>query len=145
MMDLILKEIEEGYLSLLEAPPEIFTDAKIVTKDQGTGKEEVTYLDNNLEWNKRYISLSPPRQVEALQAGVTAFLKSARLSSRLEANTVMTTMDEIITADITLMQRSPVFMSKYRRYVVVDSDKRSVPKNPYVQGASFFFDLVVNY
>ncbi|KAH9486781.1 hypothetical protein JR316_0000846 [Psilocybe cubensis] len=134
ILDILLREIETGHLSLLEAPPDTYAETTIATKNPNTGTEEISYRNYAVEWTKKYFLLSPPSQKDALQAGVTAFMNEAKLSSKLDPNSVMMAMDDIIIRDIHGMQRCSAFMSRYRRFVVIDIDNRSVPKNPYVQG-----------
>ncbi|KAH9486727.1 hypothetical protein JR316_0000792 [Psilocybe cubensis] len=135
MLDIILETIEEGQLSLLEALPEKPTVTKIVVQNKETRKEEVRYLHDREQWAKKYVSFAPPRQLAALEAGVRAFLQHKNLSAKSEGNAFMTVMDEITITDMAHMQRNPAFMSSHRRFVVIDSDKRTPPpQDPYVQG-----------
>lgn len=140
MMDVILEAIQAGQLSLLEAAPEKPTVTRIVVQNKETGQEEIRYLEDKVEWAKKYVSFAPPRQLAALEAGVRAFLQNTKLSSESEGTAYMTVMDEITIADMALMQQNPVFMSSYRRFVVIDSDKPKPPRlGPYIQGVSFSF------
>ncbi|PPQ85731.1 hypothetical protein CVT25_003109 [Psilocybe cyanescens] len=133
MMDIILEAIAAGQVSLLEAPPEKPTVTRVATKDNVTGEETTIYLDNILEWIKKYLLLTPPRKFGALSTGIRAMLENTKLS-KSEGSLFRTVMDQITIADMALMQRNPMFLSRYRRYVVVDSDMHPSRQSSYVQG-----------
>ncbi|CAA7266639.1 unnamed protein product [Cyclocybe aegerita] len=100
----ILEAIKKGSVALLEAPPEA-TFASSETSSRGG-------------WLKKYLHFRPPTEFEALHTGCDAFLKKPKLMS---PNWQSEIENEIIQ-DISAMQRQPVFMKQYRRYVVITSE-----------------------
>ncbi|KAJ3502486.1 hypothetical protein NLJ89_g8864 [Agrocybe chaxingu] len=101
----VLEAIEKGSVALLEAPPE----ATIVTPETSSREG----------WLKKYLHFRPPTQFEALHTGCDTFLKKPKLMSPNWQSEI----ENEIMLDISAMQRQPVFMKQYRRYVVITSER----------------------
>jgi len=119
MMDVILEAIAKGDVALLHAPPE-----KAVP---------TSFKDARAEWLSKYLAFIPPKKHAALKEGITAFLSNHKLS---KSDNIQRTnaMEEEILNDMALMQRQPVFVKEYRRYVVIDSEASTAKRSPYNQG-----------
>lgn len=112
MMDVILEQISEGNLALLEAPPE--------------NPKDTQRKDAVRDWISRFFMFQPLKKRDALAAGIKAFLSNQALArSELSKSKVLINME--IASDMNRMQRQPVFMSRYRRYIVIDVDQPDIP------------------
>ncbi|KAF9480026.1 hypothetical protein BDN70DRAFT_920799 [Pholiota conissans] len=112
LIDLILQAIEDGSVSLLEAPPE-----KLVVKE---AKEDT--LD---AWFGKYITLMPPTKRQALETALKAF-NALPDSSRF--------MEEELMANMSRIHRHPALISEYRRYVIICSERDDLKINPHLSG-----------
>lgn len=116
----LLECIEDGLISLLTSPPEHYTD-------------ERDYQSIS-QWTKQYLRLRPFKPEESLRLGTKAFLENAKLASA----DVHEELEQLIEEDLLLMQRQPIIMTKYRRYVVVNSNKPNSRHSGEHHGVCFF-------
>lgn len=117
-MQTVLQNIEEGLISLVQSPPELYTDCPD--------------LKARHAWTKQYTSFRSPSQKEALELGVKAFLERPHLSSFSE-------LEKFIAADMMSLQRQPGIMHRYRRYVVVNAQMDGVRSCGDSDGVSYIF------
>jgi hypothetical protein len=110
----ILQAIEDGDLSLIESPPEYYADQDLASRQN---------------WIKQYTRFRAPSQREALEIGIKAFLRNPKLSPMMSH----VELEKSIADDISMMQRQPAIMGRYRRYVVI---------NALMQGAEFSGDFL---
>jgi hypothetical protein len=102
-MQTVLQAIEDGLISLVQSPPELYTDCPD--------------LNARRAWNSQYTSFRSPSQKEALALGVKAFLERPHLSSF----GLHSELEKLIAADMMALQRQPAIMHQYRRYVVINA------------------------
>ena len=106
-MQTVLRAIEEGLISVIQSPPELYTDCPD--------------LKARRVWTKQYTSFRAPSQKEALGLGVKAFLEKPHLSSFGYSE-----LEKLIAADMMGLQRQPGIMHRYRRYVVINAQMDGV-------------------
>jgi hypothetical protein len=106
-MQTVLQAIEDGLVSLVQSPPELYTDCPD--------------LKARHVWAKQYTSFRAPSQREALDLGVKAFLEKPHLWSFGYSE-----LDKLIAADMIGLQRQPGIMHRYRRYVVINAQMDGV-------------------
>lgn len=114
MMDIILEQISEGNVALIQAPAEYLKDT------------QATNTDAFKSWISAFFLFENPEKRDALATGIKAFLENEKLFwSELSQSKALINLE--IASDMNRMQRQRVFMSKYRRYVVIDVDPPDTP------------------
>jgi len=113
-MGSILQAIEDGDLALMESPPEYYADQDLTSRQK---------------WIKQYTRFRAPSQREALEMGIKAFLGDPKLSPMMSH----VELEKSIAGDLSMMQRQPAIMARYRRYVVI---------NARTEGAEFSGDVL---
>lgn len=98
----ILQSIEDGDISLIESPLEYYADRDMISRQN---------------WIKQYARFHAPSKQEALDMGIKAFLGNPKLSP----TTSHVELEKCIAIDLSMMQRQPAIMGKYRRFVVIDA------------------------
>ena len=126
-MQTVLQVIEEGLISLIQCPSELYTDCPD--------------LNARRAWIKQYTSFRPPSQKEALELGIKSYLEKPYLSSF----GLHSELEKLIAADMMALQRQPAIMHQYRRFVVINAQMDGVRYCGEHDGVrALFFDFFVS-
>lgn len=123
MMGGILQSIEDGEVALMQAPPE----RPIVTQQK----------DERANWASQYVNFFPPTKIQALEAGIMAFVQNPGLGRSKDV------IEKVIVKDLSMMQRHPALMTSYRRFVIINLEAEGSRCGEFYEGVClhFFFSM----
>ncbi|KAJ7462715.1 hypothetical protein B0H11DRAFT_2053966 [Mycena galericulata] len=111
IFELLLRAIDDGEVSLLQSPP--------------LGRNPSSESDKTEEWLRDHWTNRPLGQRRILEYCMNAFsTKYANVPETEWATAVQAEISE----DLDLMQRQPIIMEHYRRYVVIKAESDDGPK-----------------